>query len=45
LLITTHSRLEEEGVKLRLIVSPRLKGLLELSGLIELLGPEDPPPT
>jgi anti-anti-sigma factor len=45
LLITTHSRLEEEGVKLRLIVSPRLKGLLELSGLIELLRPEDPPPT
>ena len=41
LLITTHTRLEEEGVKLRLIVSPRLKGLLELSGLIELLRPED----
>jgi anti-anti-sigma factor len=45
LLITTHTRLEEEGVKLRLIVSPRLKGLLELSGLIELLRPEDAPPT
>jgi hypothetical protein len=28
-------------VKLRLIVSSRLKGLLELSGLIELLRPED----
>jgi anti-anti-sigma factor len=41
LLITTHTRLEEEGVKLRLIVSSRLKGLLELSGLIELLRPED----
>jgi anti-anti-sigma factor len=45
LLITTHTRLEEEGVKLRLIVSPRLKGLLELSGLIELLRPEDAPTT
>lgn len=45
LLITTHTRLEEEGVKLRLIVSPRLKGLLELSGLIELLRPEDAPVT
>ncbi|HSJ82202.1 MAG TPA: STAS domain-containing protein [Acidimicrobiia bacterium] len=45
LLITTHTRLEEEGVKLRLIVSPRLRGLLELSGLIELLRPEEAPPT
>jgi anti-anti-sigma factor len=45
LLITTHTRLEEEGVKLRLIVSPRLKGLLELSGLIDLLRPEDAPAT
>jgi anti-sigma B factor antagonist len=44
LLITTHTRLEEEGVNLRLIVSPRLKGLLELSGLIELLRPEVAPP-
>ncbi|HSK07755.1 MAG TPA: STAS domain-containing protein [Acidimicrobiia bacterium] len=43
LLITTHTRLEEEGVELRLIVSPRLKGLLELSGLTDLLRPEDPP--
>lgn len=45
LLVTTHTRLVEEGVRLRLIVSPRLKGLLELSGLIELLRPEDPPAT
>jgi anti-anti-sigma factor len=43
LLITTHTRLEEEGVELRLIVSPRLKDLLELSGLTDLLRPEDPP--
>lgn len=43
LLITTHTRLQEEGVQLRLIVSPRLKGLLELSGLTDLLRPEDPP--
>ena len=42
LLITTHTRLEEEGVELRLIVSPRLKALLELSGLTDLLQPEDP---
>ena len=45
LLITTHSRLAEEGVALRLIVSPRLKELLRLSGLIDLLQPEDPPGT
>jgi anti-anti-sigma factor len=43
LLITTHTRLEEEGVVLRLIVSPRLKELLKLSGLTDLLRPEDPP--
>ena len=45
LLITTHSRLAGEGVALRLIVSPRLKELLRLSGLIDLLQPEDPPGT
>jgi len=45
LLITTHSRLAEEGVALRLIVSPRLKELLRLSGLIDLLQPEGPPGT
>jgi anti-anti-sigma factor len=44
LLITTHTRLAEEGVALRLIVSPRLRELLRLSGLIDLLAPEDPAP-
>ena len=43
LLVTTHSRLEEDGVRLRLVVPSRLKELLRLSGLIELLQPEDAP--
>jgi len=43
LLVTTHSRLQEEGVSLQLIVPPRVKELLRLSGLIELLRPEDAP--
>lgn len=43
LLITTHNRLEEEGVDLRLVVPPRIKELLRLSGLLELLEPEDAP--
>lgn len=43
LLVTTHSRLQEEGVSLQLIVPPRVKELLRLSGLIDLLRPEDAP--
>ena len=45
LLVTTHSRLQEEGVSLQLIVPPRVKELLRLSGLIDLLRPEDAPET
>ena len=41
LLVTTHSRLKEDGVRLRLIVPSRLKELLRLSGLIDLLQPEE----
>lgn len=43
LLVTTHNRLEEEGVGMRLIVPPRLKALIRLSGLTDLLRPEDAP--
>ncbi|MGH8870774.1 MAG: STAS domain-containing protein [Acidimicrobiia bacterium] len=42
LLVTTHNRLEEEGVTMRLVVPSRLKELLRLSGLIDVLQPEDP---
>lgn len=43
LLVTTHQRLEEEGVSLRLMVPPRLKELLRLTGLLEVLQPDDSP--
>lgn len=44
LLVTTRNRLVEEGVHLRLIVPARIKELLRLTGLTELLHPEDPAP-
>jgi anti-anti-sigma factor len=43
LLVTTHNRLRQEGATMRLIAHPRLQQLLSLSGLSELLQPEDPP--
>jgi anti-anti-sigma factor len=45
LLVTTHNRLEEEGGTMRLIAPRRVQELLRLSGLIEILKPEDPPQT
>ena len=41
LLVTTHQRLSEEGVTLRLVVPPRLRVLLELCGLAEVLHLEE----
>ncbi|MGH8913895.1 MAG: STAS domain-containing protein [Acidimicrobiia bacterium] len=43
LLVTTHNRLEVDGMSMRLIVAPRLMKLLELSGLVDLLQPEVSP--
>jgi len=43
LLVTTHNRLEEEGATMRLIAPRRVQELLRLTGLTELLKPEDPP--
>ena len=43
LLVTTHNRLEEEGATMRLIAPRRVQELLRLTGLTELLNPEDPP--
>lgn len=40
LLVTTHNRLASEGVEMKLIATRRLRGLLELSGLTDLLNPE-----
>lgn len=42
LLVTTHNRLEEEGATMRLIAPRRLQELLRLTGLTEVLKPEDP---
>lgn len=42
LLVTTYQRLLDEGVAMRLIAPPRLKELLRLTGLVDLLQPEDP---
>lgn len=41
--VTTHNHLRQEGATMRLIAHPRLQQLLSLSGLSELLQPEDPP--
>jgi anti-anti-sigma factor len=43
LLVTTHNRLEEEGATMRLIAPRRVQELLRLTGLTEILNPEDPP--
>lgn len=43
LLVTTHNRLASEGVELRLIATRRLRDLLDLSGLTDLLNPEIAP--
>jgi stage II sporulation protein AA (anti-sigma F factor antagonist) len=43
LLLTTQQRLQEEGVSMRLVVPPRIKELLRLTGVDDLLDPEDPP--
>jgi len=43
LLVTTHNRLDEDGVTMRLIAPHQLQELLRLSGLTEVLKPEDPP--
>ena len=40
LLITAHARLNEEGVRMRLILPASLRRLFEISGIIELLNPE-----
>lgn len=45
LLVTTHNRLEEEGATMRLIAPRRVQELLRLTGLTEILNPEDPPQT
>lgn len=41
LLVATYNRLTDEGVKMRLIVPHRLYALLELTGLTDLLNPEE----
>jgi anti-anti-sigma factor len=43
LLVTTHNRLMEEGGTMRLIAPRRVQELLRLTGLTEVLNPEDPP--
>lgn len=41
LLVATHNRLTEDGVEMRLIVPPRLYALLALTGLTDVLRPEE----
>lgn len=40
LLVSAYARLREEGMEARLLMSPRLKPLIEMSGLVEVLRPE-----
>lgn len=40
LLVSAHRRVTEEGTRVRLILPSRLRRLLEISGLMEVLGPE-----
>ncbi|MFO7547489.1 MAG: STAS domain-containing protein [Acidimicrobiia bacterium] len=42
LLVSVHNRLVEQGASMRLIAPRRLQDLLELSGLTEILRPEEP---